>query len=101
MWGLAWRCCIRRCVKKRSNSGAKLARWWSWPILPAVLEPAHRLAHQLRRAAQIPLRIGDVHMAEVGGQDRQSALGILIGPIPAHECAASRIDVCRSCRRGP
>src|SRR5438132_10652624 len=24
VWGLAWRCCIRRCVKKRSNSGAKL-----------------------------------------------------------------------------
>jgi hypothetical protein len=31
-----------------------------------VLEPAHRLAHQFRRAAQIPLRIGDMHMAKVG-----------------------------------
>ena len=26
----------------------KAGRRWSWPILPAVLEPAHRLAHQLR-----------------------------------------------------
>src|SRR3990172_3475077 len=25
VWGLAWRCCIKRCVKKRSNSAAKLA----------------------------------------------------------------------------
>ena len=25
-------------------------------------------------------------MAEVGGQERQFALGVLIGPIPAHEC---------------
>src|SRR3990170_2839353 len=24
VWGLAWRCCIRRCVKKRSNRGARL-----------------------------------------------------------------------------
>ena len=34
---------------------------------------------------QIPLRIGDVDMAEVGGQDGQAALGILTGPVPAHE----------------
>ena len=50
-----------------------------------MLEPAHRLAHQLRRATQVPLRIGDVDMAEVGGQDRQAALRILVGPIPPHE----------------
>ena len=48
-------------------------------------EPTHRLTHQLRRTAQIPLRVGDVHMAEVGRQDGQSALGILIGPIPLNE----------------
>src|SRR5262245_13252741 len=50
-----------------------------------MLKPAHCLAHQLRRTAQIPVRVGDVHMAEVGRQDRQTALGIVVGPIPLYE----------------
>ena len=51
-----------------------------------MFEPAHRLLHQFRRAAQIPLRIGDVNMAEIGGQDRQKPAWILIGLIPVYEC---------------
>ena len=50
-----------------------------------MLEPAHCFPHQLWRAAQIPLRIGDVDMAEVGGQDRQATFWVLIGLIPAYE----------------
>src|SRR5216684_1362165 len=52
---------------------------------PTAFETMHRLSHQLRGAAQIPLRIGNVDMTEVGGQDWQTALRILTGPIPLHE----------------
>src|SRR5260221_6306275 len=49
------------------------------------MKPFHCLAHYLGRALQIPLRVGDVYMAEVGGQQGQSSLGILTGPVPLHE----------------
>ena len=48
MCGLAWRCCIRRWVKKRSSSGAKLAG--RHEPLPSAAPAAHRLRHQLRDA---------------------------------------------------
>src|SRR5271156_1646847 len=50
-----------------------------------MLEPAHGFSHQLRRAAQIPLRVRNVDMTEVGGQDRQQAFWILVGPIPRYQ----------------
>ena len=75
--------------------------WWSWPILPALLQSAHRFAHQFGRAAQVPLGIGDVHVAKVGGQERQAALGILTGL----DTTATSVFVAKrwrmSCRRGP
>jgi len=46
---------------------------------------SRRIASRIRRAAQIPLRIRDVDMAKVGGQDRQAALWILTGLIPVDE----------------
>ena len=57
----------------------------SWPLLPAVLEATHGLAHLLRRPVKIPLRIGDVYMPEIGRQHRQQAVGILAALVPAHE----------------
>ena len=54
-----------------------------------TFQPAHGLAHQLRRALQIPLRIGNVHMTEVGGQHRQVALRLFLAPIPSHQGSGS------------
>ena len=58
-----------------------------------MLEPAHCFPHQLWRAAQIPLRIGDVDMAEVGGQDRQATFWVLIVAAGAIVPEFSRIGI--------
>lgn len=48
------------------------------PVLPM-------LSHQLRRAAQIPLRVCDVDVTEVGGQDRQEAFWISVRSVPRYQ----------------
>ncbi len=55
-----------------------------------LLQPLHSLPHQFWGALQIPLRIADVNMAEISGQQRQSPFGILSGPVPSHEGVRSK-----------
>jgi hypothetical protein len=50
-----------------------------------LLQPLHRLPHESRSPFQVPLCVGDMHMAEVRGQQGQAARGLLPGPIPVEE----------------
>jgi hypothetical protein len=61
---------IRAVVNFTRLTVPEAERSCSWPILPASLEAGHRLLHQLRPCTEIPKRIADADMTEVGGQDR-------------------------------
>ena len=54
-------------------------------MLPALFEPRHRLAHQLRHRTEIPVRSTPMDMTEVGGQGWQAAFGVFASPVPAQQ----------------
>ena len=67
------------------QQGSEAGRGGHGLTLPASLEAAHRLVHQLRPGTEVPIRIADVDMAEVGRQEGQASLGILTGAVPAQQ----------------
>ena len=82
--GLTRRCCISRCVKKCCSNAGKLGGG-SWSFLPALFESRHRLAHQFRTGTEIPVRIGDMDVSEVGREYGQASLDFRAGAIPSQQ----------------
>jgi hypothetical protein len=50
-----------------------------------VLNSAHCLVHQFWTPIEVPLRVFDVHMTEIGRQDGQETLRILVRSVPVHK----------------
>src|SRR6516164_3462093 len=74
---------MRRVVKKDCNRVERLAS--SIEALPSLFQPLPGRPQQFRRASQIPVRVGDMGVAEIRGQDRQAPLGIFAVSIPAQQ----------------
>jgi hypothetical protein len=74
---------MRRVVKKDCNKAGKLAS--SMEALPSLFQTLSGRSQQFRRAGQVPIGIGDVYVPEIGGQDRQTPLGIFTVSIPAKQ----------------
>src|SRR5688500_17608882 len=75
---------MRRTVKKACSKDGKLA---SLRIhgLPPLLQSFGGRSQQFRRAGQIPVRISNVGMSQIGRQDRQPAFGVFTGSVPAQQ----------------
>ena len=58
----------------------------SWRWLPALFETRHRLLHQFRTATEIPIGIGDMDVAEIGGEERQASLDLHARAVPSQQC---------------
>src|SRR5215469_10176431 len=84
VWGLAWRCAIRRCVKKHSNKRGKLGSFCMRQP-PSLFQPARGQLHQFRMKGKIPVCIGHMSMAEERGEYGQSPFDIFLGPIPLNQ----------------
>src|SRR5215467_13438737 len=84
VWGLTFRCAIKWVVKKDCSKPARLAGSLI-QALPSFLQPLGSRTQQFRSAGQIPIRVGNVSMPQIGGQDRQAPLGIFAVAIPAQQ----------------
>src|SRR5260370_200405 len=84
VWGLTFRCVIKRVVKNDCNKAGRLAGS-RIQALPSFLQPLGGCPQQLRSAGQIPIGVGNVSMPEIGRQDWQEPLGILTIAIPAQQ----------------
>src|SRR5664279_5111542 len=84
VWGLTFRCVIKRVVKNDCNKAGRLAGS-RMQGLPSFLQPLGGCSQQFGSAGQIPIGVGNVGMPEIGGQDGQAPLGILTIAIPAQQ----------------
>src|SRR5260370_15843565 len=90
VWGLTFRCVIKRIVKNDCNKVGRLAGS-RIQALPSFLQPLGGCPQQFRGAGQIPIGVGNVGMPEIGRQDWQAPFGVLTIAIPAQQ----RLD-CKS-----
>src|SRR2546426_6667124 len=105
VWGLAWRCCIKRSVKKRSNSGARL-------ILVFTADPPTDAPDESSPLASIPANRADTSTCQQLLHGRDRLTGWANGARHPHHCDTSattsagqvgdenRGDAVRACRRG-
>src|SRR5450631_185535 len=83
--GLALRWVMRRVVKKDCNKAGKSAAS-DIQALPPLFQSLAGRSQQFRRSGQIPIRVGDVRVPEIGGQDRQPTFGVFAIPVPIEQC---------------
>src|ERR1700722_20439196 len=54
--------------------------------LPALVQPLSHRCHQFWRASHVPIGIGNVSVAEISGQDRQTPPDIFSGAMSVQQC---------------
>src|ERR1019366_3309549 len=84
VWGLTFRCVIKRVVKNDCSKAGRLAGS-RIQALPSFLQPLGGCAQQFGSAGQIPIGVGNMGMPEIGGQEGQAPLRVFAVAIPAQQ----------------
>src|SRR5258708_38872146 len=84
VWGLTFRCVIKRVVKNDCNKAGRLAGS-RIQGLPSFFQLLAGRSQQFGSAGRVPIGVSNVGMPEIGGQDRQASFGVFAVAIPAQQ----------------